>query len=164
MKNKILRIIVEGPDCSGKSTLVNRLKNILRWDSKSLHHRDGEQFFRYIKEYILAEQIIFDRGHFSEEVYSKLWRGGSPFTKEEKTILNQICKMNTLIIFACPKLEILEKRYLSRKHFQQISLGELKKARALFIKEMRKQDILISSSENHKEMEQLIRKIQSLIK
>ena len=68
--SKIIRIIVEGPDCSGKSTLVNRTKNDLRWDSKSLHHKEGNQFLRYLKEYAFSEQIVLDRSHFSEEVYS----------------------------------------------------------------------------------------------
>ena len=62
----IKRIIIEGPDCSGKSTVVDRVKNELRWDSKSLHHREVYQFYRYLKEYSSANQIVFDRSHFSE--------------------------------------------------------------------------------------------------
>ena len=81
------RIIVEGPDCSGKSTVVHRIKNALRWDSKSLHHKGGDQFSRYLREYANNDCIVFDRSHFSEIVYSKLWRNGSPFTEIESNIL-----------------------------------------------------------------------------
>ena len=84
------RIIVEGPDCSGKSTLVDTLKNRLLWDAKSLHHKEGNQFQRYLKEYALGEEVVFNRAHFSENVYSKLWRGGSPFLEKEKEILNDL--------------------------------------------------------------------------
>ena len=71
---KISKIIVEGPDCSGKSTVVERIKNMLCWDSKSLHHKEGNQFLRYLREYVLNENVVFDRAHFSEEAYSHLWR------------------------------------------------------------------------------------------
>jgi thymidylate kinase len=161
---KIVRIIVEGPDCSGKSTLVNQLKNSLQWDSKSLHHQQGDQFSRYLKEYALAEEVVLDRSHFSEEVYSKLWRGGSPFTKKEKIILNQLCKLNTLIILACPKLKILKKRYLSRDYEQQISLEELKKSREFFLRELSEQNPIIYFSESYEELNKLIDKIRSTIK
>ena len=57
--NKITKIIIEGPDCSGKSTVVERIKNMLRWDSKSLHHQPGNQFKRYLKEYALNDNIVF---------------------------------------------------------------------------------------------------------
>lgn len=159
----ITKIIVEGPDCSGKSTLVERLKNTLHWDSKSLHHMEGNQFYRYLKEYSNQEYIVFDRSHYSEEVYSKMWRGGSPFSREEKKILNKVSKHNTLIIFSIPKKSVLEKRYKKRDFKQQISLFDLKKSYLFFMKELGNADPIIYKSSNYKELDLLIDKIKKEI-
>ena len=116
----ITRIIVEGPDCSGKSTLVDRVKNSLRWDSKSLHHVEGNQFERYLKEYANNKNTVFDRSHISEIVYSILWRGGNPFAESEQKILDEIVQCNTIVIAALPSEEKLRERYISRKYDDQI--------------------------------------------
>jgi thymidylate kinase len=155
-------VIVEGPDCSGKSTLVERLKNTLCWDSKYLRHAEGNQFFRYLREYAHGETIVFDRSHFSEEVYSKMWRGGSPFCKNEKKILYDICNMYGLIIFCLPAVENMKERYKKRGFSQQITLGELKKSYELFLEESKHAHI-IYHSENYDELETILVKIKEMI-
>lgn len=160
----ITRIIIEGPDCSGKSTVVDRIKNALHWDSKSLHHREGNQFARYLKEYAASEHIVFDRSHFSEEVYSKLWRGGSPFSKEEKEILDNICRLNTLVIFTCPEAEVLKERYLKRGYEQQIKPEELEKSRELFCSEFSKVPHSLYTSKDYDELNVLVKEVRELVK
>jgi len=129
----IKRILIEGPDCSGKSTALDRIKNALRWDAKSLHHREGDQFQRYIKEYCSAENIVFDRGHFSESVYGRMWRGGNPFSQQEFNFLNFYLQREGLVIFALPSEETLISRYRARNFSQQIKENELSFARKLFL-------------------------------
>jgi thymidylate kinase len=160
MGSKIKNIIVEGPDCSGKSTLVDRLKNTLRWDAKSLHHREGDQFKRYLKEYAFLENTIIDRSHFSEEVYSHMWRGGSPFSKEEKEILDRIAINQSIIILACPSLEILRQRYMSRKYPQQIKLEELEKSRELFIQQLGQIRTIFYESKSFEELERVVNEVK----
>jgi len=161
---EIQNIIVEGPDCSGKSSVVNRIKNELRWDSKSLHHREGDQFNRYLKEYALSTNTVFDRSHFSEEVYSILWRNGSPFSEKEKNILNEICKLKVLIIFACPKLKVMQARYESRSYEQQIRFDELAKSRGLFCNVFTDVPHIIYYSDNYEELDGLVERIKEMIK
>ena len=159
-----MQILVEGPDCSGKTTLVERLKNELQWDAKSLHHLEGNQFKRYLREYALQEKIIFNRGHYSEIAYGKLWRGGNPFCGEEKQILDQICSRNMLLIFACPNLEALEQRYSQRNFPQQIKLQELKIIKEYFSELMGGIPHLLYRSSSYDELQSLIsdviRKVQ----
>src|SRR3989338_8449754 len=106
-KRLMSSILVEGPDCSGKTTLVERLKNTLRWDSLCLHHRDGDQFLRYLHAYSSQDHVVFNRGHVSEAVYGRVWRGGNPFTKEEWNVLNEVCDLRILIIVAFPSIETM---------------------------------------------------------
>ncbi len=152
----ITQILVEGPDCSGKTTLVERLKNELRWDAKSLHHLEGNQFKRYLKEYALQEKVIFNRSHYSEIAYGKLWRGGNPFSVGEQQILDQLCCQNMLIIFACPTLEILQQRYSHRNFSQQLKYEELGVIRQYFCEMMQDLPNLLYQSGSYDELQSLI--------
>lgn len=158
----ISRVLIEGPDCSGKSTLRDRLKNALRWDAKSLHHKDGDQFERYLKEYSLGDKIIFDRGHFSEIAYSTLWRGGNPLSSAENLILNSICRLKFVTIFCCPDLEDMKKRYESRQYAQQIKLDELRRSRELF-NEILTVPFIQYRSKNYEELEHLIVQVRGAL-
>jgi len=159
----ISRIIIEGPDCSGKSTVVERIKNTLRWDSKSLHHIEGNQYSRYLKEYALNEKTVFDRSHFSEAVYSELWSSGSPFSTRERQILDQVTQNDSMIIFACPTLEKMRERYEARDFQQQISLSELERARELFIKQMKNITHILYLSETYEELDCIIGTVQEVV-
>lgn len=158
----IKNIIVEGPDCSGKSTLVDRIKNTLRWDSKSLHHMEGNQFYRYLKEYALLEKTVIDRSHLSEEVYSILWRGGTPFTSQEKNILDEICKIDTLIVFTCPDIETMQERYNKRNFQQQIKFEELEKSRELFCKQFENLPHCLYKAKTFEELDFLVTLVHNI--
>ena len=156
MEEIVSKIIVEGPDCSGKSTLVDRLKNRLRWDGRSLHHKEGNQFQRYLKEYALADNVVFDRSHISEEVYSQLWNRGKPFTEKEKEILDNLIEYNSIIIFTLPQWEHMHQRYIDRKFEQQIKLNELQHSRSLFENTMRRFSYLVYTSSSYAELDLLV--------
>lgn len=158
------QILVEGPDCSGKTTLVERLKNELQWDAKSLHHKEGNQFTRYLREYALQEQVVFNRGHYSEIAYGKLWRGGNAFLEEEKNILGEICKQNMVVIFASPPLEVLQQRYQQRHFPQQIKYEELGTINQYFSEIMQDTPHLLYRSSSLDELQALIVTVKNLLK
>lgn len=163
MTAKIGAILIEGPDCSGKTTLVEQLKNALRWDSKALHHKSGDQFLRYMKEYIQQEQVIFDRGHYSEWVYSQLWRGGNPFSPDEKKLLDQFCRQRMLLIFTCPPLEVMTERYLQRSYQQHIKLDELARSRQLFCETLDNIPKITYASRDWQELQHVIKTVTQKI-
>ena len=130
-------IIVEGTDCSGKSTILRYLSSELSrhgWDTIDLRHRSCNQFDRYIKIYSNYDKILFDRAHFSESVYGELWRGKRPFNKWEYEILNKYVFDNYLIIFVYAPEDILRKRYIERDISQTIEQDELIKVQDSFEK------------------------------
>lgn len=161
----INKVIVEGPDCSGKSTVVDRVKNALRWDSKSLHHKEGNQFNRYLQEYALADRVVFDRSHVSEAVYSELWRRGSPFSEEEGKILNMLLQKDSLIILSSPSVELMQERYKSRGFTQQVKFEELEESRNLFFKRFNGDKIpfIAYGSQTYEELDYLVENIRRLV-
>ncbi|GEM_PF-2438433 len=163
---KYSQILIEGPDCSGKSTLINRLKNELCWDAKSLHHRPGNQFLRYLKEYSSQSEVIFDRGHISEAVYSTLWRGGTPFSGDELNILSGIVKLQMIAILALPKVSVLQSRYLARTYHQKINFSELETSASLFENYFDGKNIaptIIYCSKDYGELEFVVQKVSKII-
>ena len=158
------QILVEGPDCSGKTTLVERLKNKLHWDAKALHHLEGDQFKRYLREYALQEKIVFNRGHYSEVAYGKLWRDGDPFSQGERSILDQLSQQNMIIIFACPPLEVLQQRYNKREFPQQIKYEELELIRINFCELMKDVPHLLYQSTSYNELSSLLESVAKVVR
>ncbi|MDP3734091.1 MAG: hypothetical protein Q8R37_02590 [Nanoarchaeota archaeon] len=161
---KIDTILIEGPDCSGKTTLVEQLKNTLHWDAKALHHRQGDQFLRYLKEYTQQQEVIFNRGHYSEAVYGQLWRGGNPFSNDEKELLDQFCRQRMLVIFTCPPLELMTIRYSQRHYKQQIKIEELEQSRQLFCEVLKDIPHITYTSQHWEELEQVIETAQKIVR
>jgi thymidylate kinase len=66
----IKRIIIEGADQQGKTTLCNVLQDKLGWDIRHF----GKPFdgFDFVKDYLLPKDTISDRNFLSEVVYSKV--------------------------------------------------------------------------------------------
>jgi thymidylate kinase len=115
-------IIVEGNDGTGKTTLVDELSGVLRpqgWDTKTLVHRPGDQFSRYLLEYSNADRIIFNRSHFAEQVFGSIYRGQNPFSDSELEMLNAIVRQYAMVIYCdLPILEI--KKRLDRRNQREV--------------------------------------------
>jgi thymidylate kinase len=138
MKRK-LGIIVEGSDCSGKTTLVNRLRSQLSpqgWYSLSLSHRVANQFDRYLTKYLGDEGIIYDRAHFSELVYGKLWRGHTGFMPWQQLFLHDFVLDNFVVVLAQAPRDTLIQRYRARHQAQAIDVSELEHVQHMFREEM----------------------------
>lgn len=86
-------IVVEGPDCAGKTTLVHRIAEQLsaRRDHVELRHCSQLknhpliEYERTLDDYVpgSGHHIIYDRLHLGELVYGPLKRGGSQLTREQ---------------------------------------------------------------------------------
>lgn len=126
-------IIVEGVECAGKTTLIDEVRRkIPGWDLKYLGHRDGNQYERYMWEYMVNKGVIFNRSHFSEVVYSKLKQREEPFTEQEREALDDVVTRNTLVIFCDPMIEDVKARFMQRTTVQPVQLEELEVVHGLF--------------------------------
>jgi thymidylate kinase len=66
----IKRIILEGSDQQGKTTLANYLREQLGWEIN--HFGKPKENFNFFIDYITKPNVISDRNFLSEIVYSKI--------------------------------------------------------------------------------------------
>ena len=102
---RFYNIVLEGPDCSGKSTL-----------------------FRYIHNKTNFKYNIIDRSFLSRYVYSKFYKRHDASFWYEK-MHEEIKSLNTLIVILCPSEDVLLERLKSRgdEYQDENSLIEVKR-------------------------------------
>ncbi len=134
--NQRTTIIVEGVDCSGKSTLTKELKNHLKWDLLALPHSEGDQFERYLKLYGNAQKTILERSHLSEKIYSQVFGRSNPFTLRQAGILHDVVAEKALLVVATAPSKVLRARYVARSYAQELELEKLDQTNAQFLREV----------------------------
>jgi thymidylate kinase len=70
-----MKIILEGPDCAGKTTLANSLKGKLT-DYLYIHHGQYKHSYAPHMESLKLRNVIIDRHWPSELIYSTIFRSG----------------------------------------------------------------------------------------
>lgn len=85
-------ILLEGPDCCGKTTLASGIQHICErfnvpYTYIHADYKEGTNMFEYhtrllLRAIVAAKQgvVVLDRLHWSEKVYAEVYRGGSPWT------------------------------------------------------------------------------------
>ena len=157
-------IIVEGVECGGKTTLIGEMRRQMKgWDLKFLGHKDGDQFRRYTWEYQVNKGTIFNRAHYSEIVYSRLWGREEPFTSAQRECLDTLAAEDSIIILAFPQKEIMFDRYKQREYAQMAKLEELVKIHDIFGEVMQKVPCLVYISENMDVMYAMVEQVKRIV-
>ncbi len=158
-------ILIEGVDCSGKSTLTKELKNRLRWDATALINKPGWQFERYLQQYVTAEHTIFERGHISALVYDQIFERSKHFSDSEVAILDSIVSETMLVILAIPDSATARARYEERKGVMQVIKADELHATNLMFAEYagRYPNMLLYHSRNWNELERLVSRVEKII-
>ncbi|MDX6916317.1 hypothetical protein R9X49_14510 [Pectobacterium carotovorum] len=132
--NRVIKgIIIEGVECSGKTTLIQRIRSdVISYDCIMLGHQSGSQFDRYMRDYMVNERVIFNRSHYSEFIYSRLWERGVPFSTSELDVLNDYIHRNFITILCTADVCSLAERYAKRQYKQKVNLNELSEVKSLF--------------------------------
>lgn len=107
-------ILIEGADCAGKSSLASALAERLGWKQEFLGHQPGQQYARYREAYSRA-QLILDRGHYSELVYSQLFGRERPFTPAQQAELQQSLAGEAILIWARPSDSLALARWQAKE-------------------------------------------------
>ncbi len=131
--NAIKGIIIEGVECSGKTTLIQRVRSdVISYDCIMLGHQNGPQFDRYMRDYMVNDRVIFNRSHYSELIYSRLWKRGVPFSASELDVLNDYIVRNFITILCTADVCCLAERYAKRQYKQKVNLNELSEIKSIF--------------------------------
>jgi GTPase SAR1 family protein len=119
-------IIVEGPDGSGKSTLVKKLKewnNLVEIDRGDRDKLGTDPKQTDILWFNLAMATwggnaprIADRLYVSELVYGPLWRDENVFEKQDHTIEYIIRGLQIPVIFCLPEYDVVRDNVNNSEH------------------------------------------------
>lgn len=124
MKRKL--IILEGADCTGKSTLLNKIKNE---DTLVIHNGVYESrtvaFETYIDQIAdnIYKSVILDRSYISELIYGSIYRGEKNHEwKSEIRLLESmmVSYFSPLVIVCLPPIEIVLNEWQNRINTEYI--------------------------------------------
>lgn len=109
-----MRLILEGPDCAGKSTMAKELAERLQLDIiKSTYY--GPKTSDAYRERLACQGAVIDRCWISEVIYSKYFEHISDVDDFTDKLLNDICiKRNIPIIVMLPPIDVIIQRMLER--------------------------------------------------
>jgi thymidylate kinase len=120
-----MRIILEGPDCAGKTTLATKLKEKLT-DYLYIHHGVYAHAYKPHLESLKLETVIIDRHWPSELIYGTIFRAGPTYniyTMEKRVTENVLTKH----ILCLPPKDLVLKNFLERKGKGQEQFDDVSK-------------------------------------
>lgn len=126
----IKRIIIEGADQQGKTTLCNQLAKQLEWDV--IHYRKPDESFNFTSGYKLPIYTISDRNFLSEIVYSKITDRPSRASMELQSNVHR--HDETLLIMLDREDDF---KFDSNRH-EDYNLNQIIKARLVYRDEFKK--------------------------
>ena len=111
-----IRVILEGPDCCGKTTLAGKLPGV-RIHHGPLLNLDGHEFF-YKMIHSLNNYDIIDRCWISEFIYGKQYRGETRIDPIHCRMFNRVAYSRGFVILRClTDLETVLNTFLDRDEY-----------------------------------------------
>ena len=109
-----MRLILEGPDCAGKSTMAKELSERLKLDIIKSTYCGPKTIDAYC-ERLACQDVVIDRCWISEVIYSKYF-GCQPIVDDfTDRMLCDICvKQNIPIVVMLPPIDVIIKRMTVR--------------------------------------------------
>lgn len=83
-------IIIEGPDCAGKSTLAGKLADALDMDILKMTADGGQSVPGYLQK-LACDGVIIDRCWVSEQIYSDLFGREPRIDDDDAEALTELC-------------------------------------------------------------------------
>ena len=143
-----MRIIVEGCDGTGKTTLVNKL--IEKYNIKNYVHttKDDPNTFSFYSESLDRDDIIFDRHFIGEMIYPSIFnRQGNLTRRNFERLLYKAYMLGYKIFILFSDSETIKQRLSDNEHKEVIE--NVDKINGRFIKIAREYGIqLINTSED----------------
>jgi thymidylate kinase len=108
-----MKIIIDGCDGTGKTTLIEKLADHYNCDVVRMMRNGSKEYFDYKSKYIEIENVIFDRSFMSEVVYSKVFNRTCRLAEFSFRSLFDVIKDIPTIILDCDP-ETIRERLLAK--------------------------------------------------
>jgi len=106
-----MSIIIEGPDCSGKSTLILEEFNDLCVIHNGRYPSPMEAFKAYLGQCPSPRynfhNIVWDRNYPSEQIYGKIYRSKNIGQEHIDVLEKHLADIKTVIVLCCPPKETI---------------------------------------------------------
>lgn len=100
-------IIIEGPDCAGKSTLAKSLADRLDMNILKMTANGGQSVPEYLQK-LACDGVIIDRCWVSEQIYSDLFGREPRINHDDAEALTELCgRAGIPIIVLLPPLHVV---------------------------------------------------------
>lgn len=107
-------LIIEGPDCAGKSTLAGELANALDMNILKMTANGGQSVPEYLQK-LACDGVIIDRCWVSEQIYSDLFGREPRVDNGDAEALTEFCGLVGIpIIVLLPPLHVVISRLNER--------------------------------------------------
>lgn len=107
-------IIIEGPDCAGKSTLAEKLADAIDMNMLKMTAGGGQSVPEYLQK-LACNGVIIDRCWVSEQVYSDLFKREPRISNDDAEALTELCgRVGIPIIVLLPPLHVVISRLNER--------------------------------------------------
>lgn len=141
--------IIEGSDCSGKTTLVNKLIDKLGYKYKKgssfiLAKAPNEELFNHFKSIAKMDNVIVDRFIYSNRTYADLYKDYSIITQKQKQQIEDMISRKAKVIYLFADDEILQERMRQRGD-EYINENEIPRITKKFSEVMLNATILVMS-------------------
>ena len=109
-----MRLILEGPDCAGKSTMAKDLAERLGLDIiKSTYY--GPKTSDAYRSRLACQDVVIDRCWISEVIYSKYFYHRSEVDDfNDRMLCNTCVKYNIPIVVMLPPIDVIIQRMMDR--------------------------------------------------
>lgn len=106
-----MSIIIEGPDCSGKSTLILEEFNDMCVIHNGRYPSPMEAFKAYLGQCPSPQynhnNIVWDRNYPSEQIYGRIYRSKNIPQEDIDVLEKHLADIKTVIVLCCPPQGII---------------------------------------------------------
>lgn len=162
-------IIIEGPDCSGKTTLAKRINEYYNNELDIIHCTGHDpKDYDFYKQLMRKKNVIFDRHFVGETIYPVVFNREPQLTIDEFNDLVIYAKDNKIpVIIVAPPTEVLVSRLKAERPNEEVEVvNTITWARNEFYKAAKNNNsfILVDPEDGNIDLNFIIQQIESIYK
>lgn len=160
-------IIIEGPDCSGKTTLAKKINERFNYECDIVHctGHDPKDYNFYL-QLLKKKNIIFDRQFVGEMIYPKIFNRESELSDVEfKLLVDFTIDKKIPVIIVIPPENILIQRLKHERPFEEQEIKDTiiyAREQFLAIAKLNKSFILVEPKNGDIDVDSIILEIERI--